>query len=236
MNNLTKTIALFLLLVLCNLTIGQAQTPKEEPNQLKRLSEFKTWTVQCNLNISYGHTDIAYNELFYDDVYANLGYGFRVSKYLSPHFALSADFYKSSLHGFNYAFEYNTEINYQTAILAQFQTGPATNIDNFKNFQLYGYVGYGKLGYEAELINSKTNVVTNYSSKAQVIPVGFGIKYKLKDKATINFEYVYNKIDSDLLDGYRDPLTDYDYYSRFQIGISTNISCNEHENRKSLEW
>lgn len=203
---------------------------------LRKLNEFNTWSIQGNLAICYGHTDFAYNDVFYNSVYANAGIGLRATKYLTPHFALSADLFKTKLHGYNDDYEFDAMIDGQFAILAQLQTGHSKQIDAFKNFQLYGYLGYGRLHYSTKLIKkSNSNVEFSYGV-SQVIPIGIGLKYKIMDKTTLNIEYVYNNVNTDLLDGYRDPLTEYDNYSKFQIGIATTIFNGDKYLKEDLEW
>ncbi len=228
MKNLLTSILFFLFFGLT--TIAQ-------DTKLQSLKDFNTWTIQGNINANYGHTDIVYNDLFYKDVNANLGYGARFMKYLSPYFSIGTDLYTSKLHGLNKELEYNTNIHLQVSVLAQFQTGNARYINDFKRFQLYGYVGYGSVNFSSKLTNKNTSQKTTYMRQnAQVIPVGVGIKYKLKDHVTLNLEYTYNAVNTDYLDAFRNPLTDYDYYSKFQLGISQTLLQDEKSSKKDLEW
>ena len=233
MKTLQKFAYLVLAISLFSLTsFAQDQNTKS----LKKLNEFNTWTLQMNVGINYAHADLAYNDLFYKNVYSNSSAGLRVTKYLFPHFALATDFSKTNLHGYNKEYSYSTKINYQLCVLAQFQTGYPKYIENFKNFQLYGYVGYGLLDYNSKLISQKTGEEeAHYSDYTQVMPVGLGIKYKTNKDIVISFEYVFNNINTDYLDAFNNPLTNFDDYSKFQLGFSFMFT-NKNKERLNLEW
>lgn len=198
------------------------------------LKDFNTWSVQANLNSNFGNTDIVQNKPFYTSMDMNFGYGLRVTKFLTHNFGLSLDNYRSKLSGSNDKWSYNTDIRYQTSILAQLQTGNIRYINAFSKLQLYGYVGYGTLNFHAVAKNKEDETRnTDVTMNSQVIPIGMGVKYHLAENATLNLEYSMNKVDGDKLDGYANVLTDYDNYSRFSIGFSWTFG---HDDDINLEW
>ena len=203
-------------------------------NRSLDLVDFKSWSIQGNFNTNIGNTDIAKNDLFYSKTSLNLGYGARLTKYISNNFGVSFDVYNSTLKGSNSKWGYKSNINYQTSILLMAQTGNVRYFRNLEKFQLYGYLGYGMLNYKAEAKNN-SNPELNSSSKGsyQVIPVGLGVKYHLKENMTINMEYCFNNVNGDKLDAYSDALTEYDKYSRASIGFSYTLGKYY---KKELEW
>ena len=203
-------------------------------NRPLNLVDFNSWSIQGNINTNIGNTDIAKNDLFYSKTSMNLGYGARLTKYISNNFGLAFDVYNSTLKGSNSKWEYKTNINYQTSVLLMAQTGNVRYFRNLEKFQLYGYLGYGTVNYKAEAKNN-VNSELNTSSKGnyQVIPLGLGLKYHLKENMTINMEYSFNNVNGDKLDGYGNVLTDYDKYSRASIGFSYTLGKSY---KKELEW
>jgi len=203
-------------------------------NRQLNIADFKTWSIQGNLNSNIGNTDIAKNDLFYSKTSLNLGYGARLTKYVSNNFGLAFDAYNSTLEGSNSKWSYKSNINYQTSLLLIAQTGNVRYFRNLEKFQLYGYLGYGMLNYKAEAKNN-VNPELNTTSKGnyQVIPIGLGAKYHLKDNMTINLEYSFNNINGDKLDAYNNVLTEYDNYSRVSVGFSYTLGKYY---KKELEW
>jgi OOP family OmpA-OmpF porin len=198
------------------------------------LKDFNTWSVQANLNSNFGNTDIVQNKPFYTSMDMNFGYGLRVTKFLTHNFGLSLDNYRSKLSGSNDKWSYNTDIRYQTSILAQFQTGNIRYINAFSKLQLYGYLGYGTVNFRAVAKNKDdASKNTDVTMNSQVIPIGMGVKYHLAENATLNLEYSMNKVDGDRIDGYSNVLTNYDNYSRFSIGFSWTFG---NEDDLNLEW
>jgi outer membrane protein OmpA-like peptidoglycan-associated protein len=203
-------------------------------NRSLNLVDFNSWSIQGNLNTNISNTDIAKNDLFYSKTSLNLGYGARLTKYISNNFGLAFDVHNSTLKGSNSKWDYKTNINYQTSVLLIAQTGNVRYFRNLENFQLYGYLGYGMLNYKAEAKNN-VNPELNSSSKGnyQVIPIGLGAKYHLKENMTINLEYSFNNVNGDKLDAFSDALTEYDKYSRLSVGFSYTLGKSY---KKELEW
>lgn len=221
-----KTIITLSLTLFC--LAGIAQTRK------LTLKDFKTWSVQGNINSNIGNGDIAKNTPFYSKTSMNLGYGLRLNKFISNNFAVAFDLYNSKLSGDDGRWSYESKINYQPSILLIAQTGNVRYFDELKNFQLYGYLGYGMLNYSSQSQNSlRPELNTSFKGNYQVIPVGVGLKYHIATDLTANLEYSYNSVNGDKLDGYENSLTNYDNFSRFSIGISYAIGKSFH---KELEW
>lgn len=198
------------------------------------LKDFNTWSIQANLNSNFGNTDIVQNKPFYTNVDMNFGYGLRITKFLTHNLGISLDNYRSKLSGSNDKWSYNTDIRYQTSIMAQMQTGNIRYINAFSKFQLYGYIGYGTVNFHAVAKNKDDAAKnTDVTMNSQVIPIGLGVKYHLAENATINAEYSMNRVDGDKLDGYDNVLTNYDNYSRFSIGFSWTFG---NEDDINLEW
>lgn len=198
------------------------------------LKDYKTWSIQGNISNNWAHTDVVNNDLFYSNVNYNLGYGLRLNKFLTHNFGIALDASRTKFKGENNFSSYSSNVNYQVSVLGIIQTGNIRYIDAFKNFQLYGYLGYGTVNYEASYVN-KNNPKWNNSVKenAQVIPAGLGLKYHLKENITLNMEYAINNINSDNLDAFSDAVTEYDNYSRVQFGISYTIGSKDDV---VLEW
>ncbi len=221
-----KTIITFSLILFCLTGFGQTRK--------LTLKDFKTWSVQGNFNSNIGNGDIANNTPFYSKTSVNLGYGLRVNKFISNNFGLALDLYNSKISGSDGRWSYESNINYQPSLLLIAQTGNVRYFDELKNFQLYGYLGYGMMNYSSQAKNSdKPQLNTSYKGNYQIIPIGLGIKYHIAHDFTANLEYSYNSVNGDKLDGYENSLTNYDNYSRFSIGISYAIGNSYH---RELEW
>jgi outer membrane protein OmpA-like peptidoglycan-associated protein len=114
------------------------------------------------------------------------------------------------------------------------QTGNIRFLEEFEKFQLYGYLGYGTISYKSTLKNSNNPSKNNFvHENSQVIPVGIGIKYHLKENVTLNLEYSMNNINGDKLDAFKDRYTENDSYSKIQFGISYTFGKDYHT---ELEW
>lgn len=202
--------------------------------RMLNLKEFNTWSLQGNVNLNYGHTDIVKNDLFYTDMSMDFGYGLRATKFLTHNIGVSLDGYRSKLSGSNKRWDYNTKVNYQLALLGQIQTGNIHFLSDYRNLQLYGYLGYGTINYTAELThkqNSSNDVKVTESR--QVIPVGMGIKYHARENVTVNMEYSLNNVNGDYLDGFSDATTERDNYSRVSLGVSYTFGKKDND---ILEW
>lgn len=194
-----------------------------------RLRDFNTWSVQANGSLNWGNMDIAENSPFYTSLNPSLGYGLRVNKFLTHNLSLSVDGFQGTLSGNSSKHSYDSKINYQVAALAQIQTGNIRFLENFKNLQLYAFVGYGTVNFTSK--SSKDSV--EYKMNQQVVPAGVGVKYRITNQLTANLEYMYNAVNSDYLDGYRNYLTNYDNYSRVGIGITYTLGKKDN---LVLEW
>jgi outer membrane protein OmpA-like peptidoglycan-associated protein len=221
-----KTLTTLSLLLICLTVFGQTRK--------LTLKDFKTWSIQGNLNSNISNGDIANNTPLYSKTALNFGTGLRVNKFFSNNFGIALDLFNGKLSGEDGNWSYNSNINYQTSILLVAQTGNIRYFDELKRFQLYGYVGYGTLNYSSESKNSVwSNKNASYKGNYQVIPVGFGLKYHLANDLTANVEYSFNNVNGDRLDGFEDYYTNYDRYSRFTVGISYAIGKSFY---KELEW
>lgn len=198
------------------------------------LTDFKTWSIQANGAMNWAHTDVVENSPFYSKVNYGLGYGLRLNKFLTHNFGVSLDGYRTSFEGVDGIWSYKTKINYQVSVLAMIQTGNINYLPEFEKFQLYGYLGYGSINYESSLVNSNNSLRNNeVKENEQVIPVGVGVKYHLKENVTLNLEYSINNLNGDNLDAFNDRFTEHDSYSKLQFGISYTFG--KYYN-KELEW
>lgn len=198
------------------------------------LRDFNTWSIQGNMNLNYGNTDIVKNDLFYTDMSMDFGYGLRATKFLTHNLGLSLDGYRSKLSGSNKRWDYTTKVNYQLALLGQIQTGNIRFLNDFRNLQLYGYLGYGTINYTAELTHkANSNNDVKVTESRQVIPVGMGIKYHALENVTVNMEYSMNNVNGDYLEGFSDATTEKDKFSRISLGVSYTLGKKDN---RILEW
>jgi hypothetical protein len=194
--------------------------------------DFNTWSVQSNANYYYGTFDRVENEIFETSIESKFNLGLRVNKQLSPFGSINFDFYRASFYGNSKNFNYNTKINYQISVLPQVQIGNVNFLKNYKNTIFYFYSGVGFMSYKTKT-ELKGQVVSNENKYDLIIPIGFGTKYKLTDRSSINLDFTFNYYLGDDLDGYEQLYSNNDTYNRFTMGYNYQIGK---KGKKSLTW
>lgn len=188
-----------------------------------KVSKFNTWSLQTNLNYSYGNFDRVSNDLFKTSMSSKLGFGLRATKQLSTIVSVNFDLFRSNFEGTEKNFTYNTKAT-QFSVLPQLQIGNIKYLDNFPKTIFYGYTGLGVIKFTAEPSTDRVDLV---------IPYGVGAKYKLSEKSAINLDFTFNYYLGDDLDGKEQLYSDNDTYNRFSIGYTYTFGK---KNKKNLTW
>lgn len=216
-----------LLTILCLLTvtIGYSQIPKPQT-----LTTFSTWSVMPYGSFTHGNTDVEGNPL-YKRTNRNRGLGLEINKQLSHFSSIQLNGFKGSLESDLADFRF-------TSALSQLDLRFRLNITNgamfrtWQSTQLYTYIGYGILWYDATK-SIKSTGVKDYQVNdiARVVPVGLGVKYRLGNRTSLSGDLSYNPTNTDKLDSWINALTSKDGFTRLSVGLTYNLGKN-----KILEW
>lgn len=173
------------------------------------------------------------------------GFGIAVNKQLTSLIGVQGFLQKGAVGGikpqsnlhFNASF-LTYGVNLKVNILPMFNT-----FLKEPKFAIYGLVGIGFCDFKTHenLISNNALVMSyGYGEFAQedkkttetVIPVGFGIKYKINKRFDIGLESTINNLNSDKLDAHVRSGTAKDKYGYTSLTLTYKIGKNE----KSLEW
>lgn len=102
----------------------------------------------------------------------------------------------------------------------------------WQSTQLYTYLGYGVLWYDATKTTKSTGTQSyQVNDITRVIPLGFGLKYRLGNRTSLSADLSYNHTNTDNLDTWVNALTSKDGFTRASIGFTYNLG-----KTKILEW
>lgn len=143
----------------------------------------------------------------------DFGYGGRLGKYISPVFAVHLQGAYSNLKGEKQSHDLKF-----SSKMTEAQLGVTVNFSNLfggdksRTVSFYGFTGFGAIFYETDArqlstglpVDESENVISNPNNikeTALIIPVGFGIDFKLAPKWYINLESGLRLTNTDKLDG-----------------------------------
>ena len=189
---------------------------------LTKLKDFSTWSITPSFSTSHGNMDV--NNLVPINTF-NPGFDVNIRKQLSHFTSIQASYTNTTLQTQNNKLKYTSDINQLDARLC-FNLTNGFIIDNWKRTQLYGYIGYGILWYNATRDN-----LDPYKGTTRVIPIGVGVKYNVNNHLSVVLDVNYNQSNTDRLDAYINSLTAKDGYSKTSLGITYTFG-----KKKVLEW
>ena len=168
------------------------------------------WYLNANAGFSqcYGDVQDESNPLgkFQDET--SYGFGLRLGRYVSPVFAIHAQFLSTNLKGQKTP----NDISYSSDFIES-QLGFSMNLINLfsrekrnRRVNIYAISGIGMIFFRSELFQVSTgNLMNNYGDKDTwettfVVPLGGGLDFKLSDRWYANLESVIRFTGSDKLD------------------------------------
>ena len=187
-----------------------------------KLKDFSTWSITPSFSTSHGNMDI--NNLVPINTF-NPGFDVNIRKQLSHFTSIQASYTNTTLQTQDNKLKYTSHINQLDARLC-FNLTNGFIIDNWKRTQLYGYIGYGILWYNATRDN-----LDPHKGTTRVIPIGVGVKYNVNNHLSVVLDVNYNQSNTDRLDAYINSLTAKDGYSKTSLGITYTFG-----KKKVLEW
>jgi len=195
-----------------------------------KLKHFNTWSGSVFLGGVYSNVDLDLNDPFYTKTAISSGVGFNIAKQLSHYSSLQANYFSSTLTGEGNKSNFETKINQLDARL-QFNITNGHTLKNWRSTQIYAYIGYGILWYDAlRTFTDNTDSIT-IKSNTNIIPVGLGFKYRLGNRTNLYLDVSYNRSNTDKLDGHVNVLTAMDGYTKGVLGFSYTFG-----KKRILEW
>lgn len=239
-NLLTKTLSVFLILLLASPILSSAQTKKSD-TPFKSNNFEKYWSVNANIgaNLFYGDLNVyRWYPVIENNNMWKLGYGLTLNRQFSPIFGLRAQLLNGKLSGTKRQYDDGSPCNeYFDANLFELNFNATINFSNLlfkynpeRKFSVYGFLGIGIANWETEKKDLITDalIARNGYDKAggtfkrtneTVVPAGLGINYRLTDNWDINLEGSLRPVNNDILDATEGGF-DYDIYSYNSLGVT----------------
>ena len=168
------------------------------------------------------------------------GGGLSVSKYLSPYFALQAQYQRGDLEGMKTRSDAYFKANfneYGVNGIINFGNLFFPYIDNHK-ITVYALLGYSWIDFKTEEFSiSKNTLVDSWGyghdrTREVCIPIGLGGKYRLSKHFDVTLESQLVNVNTDKLDAHIKTLSAKDKYGYTSLQVTYQIGRNE----KVLEW
>jgi len=198
-----------------------------------------SWYFNVNYGISQPYCDLQEQNDHISKLTdeTKFGYGVQLAKYISPVFAINAQFLRSYLKGSKSAVDayFNTDyLEYKLGTTINF-SNLFFGINHSRAFSVYGTTGLGLATYRAESKRISTDKLIHdygYEKNADrdldtreaswVFPMGIGGYFRLSQRFGVNLETVLRLMDSDRLDAtVSGPHNDAYYYT--SAGLSYNF-------------
>lgn len=189
------------------------------------LKNFNTWSVTGGLGTNVAKTDVNDGKSQFNTINFKPNYNITISKQLS-HF-LS---FEAAANSGRAATKYDD--NDHLTKFMQFEGRIRVNLTNgqfltnYRNTQLYGYVGAGMINYQVvkDTFESEKDWV-------HVIPVGVGAKHRLGQRTSFNIDLSYSALNTDNFEGRKVPYSERDGYLRLSLGLQYTFG-----KKPVLEW
>lgn len=219
-------------------------------DKMPYISHFNNWDIAAHIGITYPNTDIAASTLTAENVKREIAFGLDISKFLTHSFALQGRFMTGKLSGVDSnkpQYRYHTDIHYDITLNAYFQLGNVSFLKRTPNLAIYGSLGAGIISYtpHVSIDGGKTELSGIYSqyldpldtmnyanSDELIIPLSFGVKYRIAKHFSLNAEYSLRYTTHDKLDGWNKLLSENDDYSYLNLGLTYHIGKKQH----TAEW
>ena len=240
-----------LTIIVLSVSLLQAQTDAApgstaaSRNQMPRARDYNTWTLGFHVGPTIFSGDIADDAISGDNFTTSLAYGIALTKNISHTFGLQGHLLMGKLKGKNEMnsaeWNFESKINYQATLRAVLTLGNVSWQKRKNVFHLYLASGIGIMSFDAKNYAKDLYPVPDAEStqradisgnRATVIPFAFGGKYKLGKKLDLHLEYCFNLTNSDVVDGLRVYLTNYDSYSYINLGLTYKFGKKD----KYIEW
>lgn len=196
------------------------------------------WYFNANFGITQTYCDLQEdnNHISKLNDETKLAYGIQLARYISPVFAIQAQFLRAQLKGA----KNSTDAEFESDLF-EYNLGTRVNFSNlfFKNrydrtVTVYGATGLGLVFFRSESTRiSNGNLVSNYgydkdngSKDARVsslvFPLGAGVDFRLSPRWNVTFESVLRLMNTDKLDAIKSGDRD-DAYFYTGIGVAYNF-------------
>lgn len=217
---------LVMLVVLVATMTSYGQIPKQQ-----RLKDFSTWSLAPFASAIYTNFDLDTNDPFYTNTDLNYGWGVSLSKQLSHFTGIKFTYGNTTLKGTAKQHTFETNIQ-QIDTRVHFNLTNGHVLKNWRNTQIYAYVGYGILFYDTKQtqlngVDTSISVLNN----TRVTPAGVGFKYRLGNRTSLFADVNYSLTNTDNLDGWSNALTAKDGFTQVTAGLNYTFG-----KKKILEW
>jgi OmpA-OmpF porin, OOP family len=209
-------------------------------NQMPKARDYNTWTLGLHFGPTIFSGDIADDAFDGDNFTTSMAYGLALTKNISHTFGIQGHLLMGKLEGtrqmsaVKYSFE--STLKYQAALRAVLTLGNVSWQKRKNVFHLYFAGGIGTFAWDAKTtdhVGDANEVETEVKDNtATVIPFAIGGKYKLGKKLDLHAEYSFNLTNSDIVDGLKVNLTNYDSYSYINLGITYKFGKKDNY----IEW
>ena len=189
------------------------------------------WYININGGITQNYSDIQAGTSHFGQLQKESispAFGLKIGKYISPVFGIHGSFLYGSLQGYNE----DRQLSFETGPLLEGYLGGTVNFINLfwgykpRLVDVYALLGIGLVNYTPEAFYHPApfdfdNKVSYYdhlvttngqdfadgraetgNTTSTIMPVGFGVDFRLSDRWDINFETALRLSDDDKLDGY----------------------------------
>lgn len=219
-----KKLIILTALITCLYSVSFAQ------NQSIVLKNFDKWALGFNLSANMPNGDARDKETAFNLLNPKMGYGIKLSKQIS-HFMGYEFNYNAGKLATDYS-PYTFESRFKQLdgrIRINFTNGQI--LADYSKTQIYGFVGLGMINYQTNKFED-TITIKQKSDWVHAIPFGFGFKKRLGKSTSLNLEFAYTKVNTDMLDGFKFSGSEKDGYTNVNVGIQYTLG----RKKKPLEW
>lgn len=210
------------------LTLGLAHNAKSQ-SELDNLvtKKFDTWSIGFHVSANNYDGDASDGKSMFNILSPKFGYGLTVGKQISHFMGLEFNYETGRLASEYTPYQFNSTFDQIDGRL-RFNFTNGQILKNYSKTQIFAFAGFGMFKFKT----TSDNIVGEKEDWVHVIPFGAGFKRKLSDRASLNLELGYNKVNTDLLDGVKVAGSERDGYTDVRIGIQYTIG----KKKKPLEW
>ena len=191
-----------------------------------KLKHFSTWAIAPYVSMPFQNTDIEPIS-----VSTKLtGLGLNIEKHLSHYTSAQVGLFNSTIY-------IKDESSLHKITLTQYDARfyfHMTNghiLRNWRNTQIYGYGGFGKLNYKSSVKPDSLIYEELSTGNAYVLLVGGGLKYRIGNKSSLFIDGSYNYTSTDKFDGYRMRYSSNDSYYKLSLGFTYTLG-----KKRMIEW
>jgi len=198
---------------------------------MRVLKNFDKWSFGFNVSANNSNGDATDKKSSFNLFNPKAGFGLTLSKQIS-HFSGFELNYTTGKLGIAYSpYSFNSKFQQiDGRFRLNFTNGQI--IANYKKTQVYAFVGVGMINYSTSIISDSAEVSVRDNDWVHVMPFGVGFKKRLGPKSSLNVEMGYNRVNTDLLDGYKSAGSERDGYTDLKVGLQFTLG----KRKNPLEW